>query len=167
MSRIPSTASAIATMPVQPHNKEASLRRRARAESNSSKPLDTIVETTHRHTWIIPGVFSAFVVLLWLALNPVDEENPFRPFVMLSYRIVKPDGEVCFGKGGKDLMFCAFYAAFFTFVRELTMEMVLQPLARKTGLKKSKQGRFMEQVYSCFHFTILGVLGLVCSSCRV
>jgi acyl-CoA-dependent ceramide synthase len=161
MSRIPSTGSSIQTMPPQPHAQEASLARRARAESNSSKPLDAVVESTQRHTWIIPGAISAAILGLWVALDPKDPGNPFRPFIMLSYRVVK-GGEVCYGKGGKDLLFCAFYAAFFTFLRELTMEMVLQPLARKTGLSKSKQGRFMEQCYSCLVYTLGGVLGLVC-----
>jgi hypothetical protein len=163
MSRIPSTGSAISTMPTQPHSKEASLRRRARAESNSSKPLDRVFEQTQKHTWIIPGAISALVLLLWVALDPTDEGNWVRPFVVLSYRVVKDDGEVCFGKGGKDLLFVAFYAALFTFVREVAMEMILEPLARKAGLKKSKRGRFMEQCYDCFHYTVLGFLGLVYS----
>jgi acyl-CoA-dependent ceramide synthase len=167
MSRIPSTASAIQTMPEQPRNKEASLRRRARAESNSSKPFDQLVEQAHKHTWIIPGTISAFVVLLWVALNPLDENNPIRPLVALSYRVVHPDGEVVYGKGVKDLLFCAFYAALFTFLRELTMEMILEPLALKTGLSKSKRGRFMEQCYSCFHYTVLGLLGMVSHIRRV
>jgi hypothetical protein len=161
LSRIPSTASAISTMPVQPHNKEASERRRARAASNTSTPLDGLIESTHKHTWITPGLISALIVILWLAFGPSDHANPFRPFVMLSYPVEKPDGEVVYGKGKNDFLFCAFYAAFFTFLRELTMEMILEPLARKTGLNKSKQGRFMEQCYSCVHFTIFGLFGLV------
>jgi hypothetical protein len=88
-------------MPVQPHNKEASDRRRARAASNTSKPLDALVEQTHKHTW------------------------------------------------------------FFTFLRELSMEMILAPLARKTGLTKAKQGRFMEQCYDVLHFGFSGVFGVV------
>lgn len=162
MARIASTPSAISTMPVQPHNKEASDRRRARAASNTSKPLDALAEAAHKHTWIIPGVISAVIVALWLSFSPFDVGNPFRPFVMLSYRIVKPDGEICYGKGKKDLLFCAFYTALFTFLRELTMEMILEPLAKKTGLQKSKQGRFMEQCYSCVHYTVFGLYGLVC-----
>lgn len=70
-------------------------------------------------------------------------------------------GQLVYGKGKKDLMFCAFYTAFFTFVRELTMEMVLAPLAKRAGLKKSKHGRFMEQCYSCVQFTIFGIYGVV------
>lgn len=163
MSRIPSTASAISTMPVQPHNKEASDRRRARAASNTSKPLDGLVESTHKHTWIIPGAISALIAILWLAFGPSDQSNPFRPFLTLSYRTENPNGEVVYGKGRKDFLFCAFYAAFFTFLRELTMEMILEPLARKTGLNKSKQARFMEQCFSCVHFTISGLFGLVYS----
>ena len=162
MARIASTPSAISTMPVQPHNKEASDRRRARAASNTSTSLDSLVETAHKHTWVIPGFVSAVVLVLWLAFGPFDDGNPFRPFVMLSYRIVKPDGEICYGKGKKDFLFCAFYTAFFTFLRELTMEIILEPLAKKTGLQKSKQGRFMEQCYSCVHYTIFGLFGLVC-----
>src|SRR5271170_3051371 len=163
MSRIASTASAISTMPVQPHNKEASDRRRARAASNTSKPLDSLVEVSTRHTWIIPGAISGVLFSLWLAFDPYDVANPLRPFVLLSYPIVREDGEVCYGKGPLDFMFCAFYTAVFTFLRELAMEMILQPLARKTGLKKAKQGRFMEQCYSCAQFTVFGLFGLVIS----
>ena len=161
MSRLPSTGSAISTMPEQPHNKQASDRRRARAASNTSKPFDSLVESTYKHSWIIPGTITFLIAGLWIAFNPNDPGNPFRPFVLLSYATMGPDGQICYGKGGNDLMFCAFYTAFFTFLRELTMEMVLAPLARKTGLKKSKQGRFMEQCYSCAHYTVFGIYGLV------
>jgi hypothetical protein len=81
--------------------------------------------------------------------------------VLLSYPVLSEKGELVYGKGGKDLMFCAFYTAFFTFVREWSMEMVLAPLAKWAGLQKSKQGRFMEQCYSCVHYTIFGVYGIV------
>lgn len=101
------------------------------------------------------------MLLLWVAFNPYDTANPFAPFVLLSYRIVNSDGDVCYGKGAKDLMFCAFYTAFFTFLRELSMEMILAPLARKTGLTKAKQGRFMEQCYDILHFGFSGVFGVV------
>ena len=148
-------------MPTQPHTKEASDRRRARAASNTSKPLDSVLESTTKHTWIIPGVASAVLLSLWLAFNPYDYGNPFRPFVMLSYPILTERGELVYGKGKKDLMFCAFYTAFFTFVREVSMEMVFAPLAKWAGLKKSKQGRFMEQCYDCVHFTIFGIYGVV------
>ena len=161
MSRIGSTASAISTMPIQPHNKEASDRRRARAASNTSKPLDSLVETANNHTWAIPGAATAVILSLWLAFGPYDVGNPFRPFILLSYPVVQKDGGVCYGKGMKDFMFVAFYTAFFTFLRELTMEMILEPLAKKTGLSKAKQGRFMEQCYSCAHFTVFGIFGLV------
>jgi len=161
MSRIASTASSISTMPVQPHTKEASDRRRARAASNTSKPLDSLIETTTKHTWIIPGVISGVMFSLWVAFDPYDMANPFRPFVMLSYRIVNEDGDVCYGKGLLDFLFCAFYTAVFAFFRELTMEMILQPLARRTGLTKLKQDRFMEQCYSCAQFTVFGLFGLV------
>ena len=161
MSRIPSTASAISTMPLQPHNKEASERRRARAASNTSKPLDALVEQTHKHTWIIPGAISGIVLLLWVAFNPYDPANPLRPFVLLSYPVVNAHGDVCYGKGRNDLLFCAFYTAVFTFLREFSMEMILRPLARRTGLSKAKQARFMEQCYDVVHFGISGVFGLV------
>jgi hypothetical protein len=161
MSHISSTPSAISTMPEQPHVKEAAEKRRARAASNTSRPFDGILESTHRHTWIIPGVISAVVFLSWLLLNPFNEENPLRPFVLLSYCIVNEHGDICYGKGPKDFMFFAFYVAVFTFIRELTMEQILRPLAQKTGLRKSKQGRFMEQAFSIIHFTIGGLCGLV------
>ena len=148
-------------MPEQPHVKEAADRRRARAASNTARPYDAIVESTHRHTWIIPAVISAIIFSLWVLFGIDNEANPFRPFVVLSYRVVNADGDICYGKGRKDLLFCVFYAAVFTFLRELTMEMVLEPLARKSGLKKTKQGRFMEQCFSLIHFTISGLFGLV------
>ena len=161
MSRISSTPSAISTMPEQPHIKQAAEKRRARAASNTSKPYDGIIESIHKHAWIIPGVIAGVIFVSWLLLGPSDESNPLRPFILLSYRTVNENGDVCYGKGRKDVMFFSFYVAVFTFIRELTMEMVLEPLARKTGLKKSKQGRFMEQCFSMIHFTISGLSGLV------
>jgi very-long-chain ceramide synthase len=161
MTRIASTPSAISTMPEQPSVKHAADRRRDRAASNTSKTFDPLAESTHRHTWIIPGTISAVIFILWLSFGVYDENNPFRPFVLLSYGVPGNDGEMCYGKGKKDFLFCAFYAAVFTFVRELTMEMVLRPLARYLGLNKSKQGRFMEQCFSFLQFTISGLYGLV------
>jgi len=66
-----------------------------------------------------------------------------------------------YGKGSKDLLFCAFYTAIFTFIRELLMEMVLRPLAKWLGFGKSKQSRFMEQCYALVHFIAFGFFGLV------
>jgi len=149
-------------MPSQPHTERANERRRARAASNTQKPLDSFLESTTRHTWIIPGLISATAVGLWFLFDPQNEENPFRPFLELSYPIVNQYGDTCYGKGAKDLMFVAFYAAFFTFLRELTMEMVLSPLALKLFPKqKSKRHRFMEQGYELLHFSIAGFYGLV------
>ena len=161
MARIPSTASSISTMPMQPASKEASDRRRARAESNASNPLDPIAESTHKHTWIIPGAISGTVLVLFLVLGGNREKNPFRPFVLLSYPQPQSDGTVMYGKGSKDLLFCAFYTAVFTFIREFLMEMVWRPLAKWLGFDKSKQSRFMEQCYALVYFLAFGCFGLV------
>lgn len=163
MSRIASTTSSISTMPLQPHSKQASDRRRARAASNTSRPLDPIAESTHKHTWIIPGAIAAALFLLFLVFGGDDESNPFRALVLLSYPILQADGSVVYGKGRKDLMFCGFYTAVFTFIREFSMEMVLRPLARWLELSKSKQSRFMEQCYALVYFIAFGLFGLVTS----
>jgi hypothetical protein len=59
------------------------------------------------------------------------------------------------------LLFCVFYTAVFTFIRELSMEMVLRSLAKWLALSKSKQSRFMEQCYALIYFTVFGFFGLV------
>jgi very-long-chain ceramide synthase len=162
MSRIASTTVSINTMPLQPHSKEASDRRRARAESNTPKSLDPLAESTHRHTWIIPGAVSAALLLLFLLGGADSEGNPFRAFVLLSYPVRQPDGSVMWGKGWKDLLFCTFYTFVFTFVRELSMEAVLRPFSKIMGMKtKSKQARFMEQCYAIVYFITFGLFGLV------
>ena len=164
MSRISSsTPSAISTMPEQPHVKEAAEKRRARAASNTAKPLDGILESTHRHTWLLPGAISAVIFSLWLLFGPYESSNPFNQFIVLSYRVVNRDGDICYGKGGKDLVFCAYYAVVFLFLRELTMEKVLEPLATKLMANKSKRHRLMEQCFAVVHYSIGGLCGLVYS----
>jgi len=57
--------------------------------------------------------------------------------------------------------FVAFYTVVLSFTREFIMQEFLRPLARRSGLKnKSKQSRFVEQMYTAIYFGLIGPYGL-------
>ena len=71
------------------------------------------------------------------------------------------DGPAQYGKGLWDFAFVAFYTVVLTFAREFVMQELLQPLARRAGMRtKLRQARFMEQAYTALYFGLLGPLGL-------
>ena len=66
-----------------------------------------------------------------------------------------------YGKGPLDFAFVAFYIVVLTFTREFFMQRVLRPMAISYGIKsRSKQNRFMEQMYTAIYFSVFGPLGL-------
>ena len=66
-----------------------------------------------------------------------------------------------YGKGMADFAFVGFYTIFFTFTREFAMQRIIRPLAIRNGItKRTKQSRFMEQVYTAMYFGVFGPLGL-------
>ena len=104
-------------------------------------------------------------LLLLYAINPT-ESNIVHRFIFLSYKLppeadARPIIPVHYGKGPWDIAFVFFYTVLLTFTRELIMQEFLRPLAHHYGLKsRSKQARFMEQMYTALYFAILGPAGI-------
>lgn len=114
-----------------------------------------------RHTWIVP-LAIALVLLTGYAAYPA-ESNPLSHFIFLSYRLPLAAGADApqYGKGLWDVAFVSFYAVVLTFTRDFFMQEVFRPLARYAGLRsRSKQARFMEQMYAALYFGVLGPAGL-------
>jgi very-long-chain ceramide synthase len=66
-----------------------------------------------------------------------------------------------YGKGKQDLTFVLFYTIVFSFTREFCMQRLIHPLAVRCGIRgRSKQSRFMEQVYTALYFGVFGPFGL-------
>ncbi|EFX00313.1 ceramide synthase membrane component [Grosmannia clavigera kw1407] len=139
-------------------DKRLSKRRKARSLVRRVKQFTT------RHTWILP-LAIALVVLSGYAAYP-SESNPLSHFIFLSYRLplaadADPDASPQYGKGLWDIAFVVFYTVVLTFTREFFMQEVFRPLARFAGLRsRSKQARFMEQMYTALYFGVLGPAGL-------
>jgi acyl-CoA-dependent ceramide synthase len=117
-------------------------------------------QTLIRRTFVIPAI----IILLFLAgyaVNPT-ESNVLHHFIFLSYPLPQTDPEqpIQYGKGNWDIAFVAFYTVVLSFTREFIMQEVLRPIARRTGLGRAKQARFMEQAYTAIYFFFLGPAGM-------
>ncbi|CAK7227295.1 sphingosine N-acyltransferase lag1 [Sporothrix curviconia] len=138
--------------------KRVSKRRKARSLARRVKQYAV------RHTWSLPLA----IILLFLAGYAVSPNaaNPIHHFIFLSYRLplapdAAPGTPAQYGKGLWDFAFVAFYTVVLSFTRELIMQELLRPLARYFGLRsRSKQARFMEQMYTALYFGILGPAGV-------
>nr|UWK20511.1 longevity assurance factor/sphinganine N acyl transferase subunit 1 [Trichoderma albolutescens] len=132
------------------------LSKRRRARGFFSQLRQTMV----KHTYVLPACLL-LVLLTGYAINP-SEANPLHHFLFLSYPIPQDDPlkPVQYGKGKWDIAFVTFYTIILSFAREFIMQEILRPLARKTGLSKGKQARFMEQMYTALYFGILGPAGM-------
>ncbi|CAK7562269.1 MAG: sphingosine N-acyltransferase lag1 [Sporothrix epigloea] len=117
-----------------------------------------------RNTWSLPLAIIVFF-LIGYAISP-NEANPISHFIFLSYRLplapdAAPGTPAQYGKGLWDIAFVIFYTVVLSFTRELIMQEVFRPLARYFGLRsRSKQARFMEQMYTALYFGILGPAGV-------
>ena len=123
-----------------------------------------------RHTWINP-LIVILLVLSAYAINPTPS-NPLHHAIFLSYALpsdhhhiphhAQPDANVTYyGKGPKDFAFVAFYIVVLSFTREFLMQRLIRPMALYYGIRsRSKQNRFMEQVYTAMYFAVFGPLGL-------
>ncbi|KYK61428.1 putative longevity-assurance protein LAG1 [Drechmeria coniospora] len=142
------------TRPTSRPSKRPSKRRRAR------RLLSRVRQTMIKYTFLLPACILA-LFLTGYALNPT-ESNPFHKCIFLSYRLPRldPTQPVQYGKGPWDLAFVAFYIVVLSFTREFIMQQLLRPLARRTGLGRSKQARFMEQLYTALYFGLLGPAGM-------
>jgi len=122
-----------------------------------------------KHTWVTPLVLLGIILLLFL-INPTPS-NPLHHFIFLSYSIPPeigsaPGTPLQYGKGKWDLAFVGFYIIVLSFTREFIMQIILRPLARYNGQHypglrtRSKQSRFMEQMYTALYFGCAGPWGL-------
>lgn len=137
-----------------PSKQRISKRRRARGLFSRFRQL--IV----RRTFVLPAIILAFF-LAGYAINPT-ESNILHHFIFLSYPLPQDDPAkpVMYGKGLWDVAFVSFYIVVLSFTREFIMQEILRPWARRTGLSKGKQARFMEQAYTAIYFVFLGPAGL-------
>ncbi|KAH7143963.1 TLC domain-containing protein [Dactylonectria macrodidyma] len=135
-------------------HKRISKRRRARGFLARARQLMI------KRTFVLPAI----ILLLFLAgyaVNPT-ESNPLHYFIFLSYKLPQHDPNVPaqYGKGLWDIAFVSFYAVVLSFTREFIMQEILKPMARRAGLNRGKQARFMEQMYTAVYFGVLGPAGL-------
>jgi acyl-CoA-dependent ceramide synthase len=97
------------------------------------------------------------------ALNPT-ESNPVSHFIFLSYKEEFPNGNpndpTQYGKGLWDIAFVSFYVIVLSFTREFIMQEIIRPLAVSCIKSRTKQARFMEQMYTAMYFGVLGPAGL-------
>jgi very-long-chain ceramide synthase len=155
---LPLVSAVVLLMLYQPYDKlykPHSKRRKAGSAIEKWKQISL------RHTWLNPLII-VLVILGCYAVNP-SEENPFHIAIFLSYPN-PPETEgspVMYGKGANDLAFVAFYTVFLSFTREFLMQRVIRPWAIRCGIvRRAKQSRFMEQVYTAIYFGIFGPLGM-------
>ena len=111
------------------------------------------------------------LVLSVYAINP-NPSNPLHNAIFLSYPLPsdhplipyhaqQPADTTYYGKGPKDFAFVAFYIVVLSFTREFLMQRLIRPMALWYGIRsRSKQNRFMEQVYTAMYFAVFGPLGL-------
>lgn len=114
-----------------------------------------------KHTFALPAVIIALVLAAY-AVRP-NSSNPLHRFIFLSYELpdqLDANGNVQYDKGPWDMAFVSFYTVVLSFTREFVMQEMLRPIARRAGLGKGKQARFMEQGYTAVYFSILGPLGM-------
>ncbi|ERT01500.1 hypothetical protein HMPREF1624_02751 [Sporothrix schenckii ATCC 58251] len=139
-------------------DRRVSKRRKARSLARRVK------QYTVRHTWALPLALLLFMLAGYAAYP--TEANPLHHFIFLSYKLplapdAAPGTPAQYGKGLWDIAFVAFYTVVLSFTRELIMQELLRPLARYFGLRsRSKQARFMEQMYTALYFGILGPAGV-------
>ena len=117
-----------------------------------------------KHTWTLPLVLLLAFLSLY-AINPT-ESNIVHHFIFLSYKLpvetgADPGTPPHYGKGRWDIAFVSFYTIVLSFTREFVMQEILRPLARLCGLQsRSKQSRFMEQMYTALYFGVMGPAGM-------
>lgn len=112
------------------------------------------------------------IILSLYATNPT-ESNPLHRAIFLSYPLRPddplipqwarddPDMPTYYGKGLADIAFVSFYIIVLSFTREFLMQRLIRPMAIRCGIhSRSKQSRFMEQVYTAMYFTVAGPLGV-------
>lgn len=89
-----------------------------------------------------------------------------RKFFSLSYETSTGSGSV-YMQGTDDVCFVVAWIVYFTALRALLIELLLQPLARILGVVKKSQLRFAEQGWIFLYYSTMWVLGMVCTPALV
>ncbi|RDW67528.1 hypothetical protein BP6252_08924 [Coleophoma cylindrospora] len=146
---------------------EASMSRRFKKSPKHAKSPSLLHRCEHfaiNHSWTFPLVILFSIFFLY-AINP-NQSNILHHFIFLSYKLpldasTSPSTPPQYGKGLWDVAFVSFYTVLLSFTREFIMQEMLRPLARYFGIKsRSKQLRFMEQMYTATYFVFLGPAGM-------
>ncbi|SPO02971.1 related to longevity-assurance protein LAG1 [Cephalotrichum gorgonifer] len=132
----------------------------------SKRSLSIFRLAISRHPSLLPFLIVC-AVLATYGLNPTPS-NPVHPLIFVSYPgdLVDPAtnpqaaGSRLYDKGLLDLVLVSFYVVVLSFTREFFMNEVFRPLSRRLGLPRSKQARFMEQMYTALYFGLSGPAGL-------
>lgn len=98
---------------------------------------------------VLGTIVSLYCAWETLLAKSTDWDNPFKPFLFISYPLpAQDDGITRYRKGYKDVLFLLFWVVGFSFLRQGLTIWLVKPLGIKLGLKKNnrKLERFMEQV---------------------
>ncbi|KAK7205988.1 hypothetical protein BZA70DRAFT_149939 [Myxozyma melibiosi] len=120
-------------------------------------------ETCYQKTWVAPLILLLIPLIAFGLSSDKSDANWLYGMIFASYKL-EPEyegGPPMYGKGRNDFLFVAYYTVVLSFIREFTMQQVLEPLARWNGLKKeAKVKRFMEQTYFILYDGVMGPWGL-------
>ncbi|CAI4056656.1 hypothetical protein SKDZ_03G0920 [Saccharomyces kudriavzevii ZP591] len=117
-------------------------------------------EISYRHAWIAPSLILIAVYSAYFASGNTTKTNVLHRFVAVSYQVGDTNA---YGKGINDLCFVFYYMIFFTFLRELLMDVVIRPFAIWLHVtSRHRIVRIMEQMYAVFYTGVSGPFGIYC-----
>jgi acyl-CoA-dependent ceramide synthase len=117
-----------------------------------------------KHAWTVPLVLLLTLLLIY-SINPT-QSNILHHFIFPSCNL-SPRDDADFStppqydKDLWDIAFVSFYTVVLFFTREFIMQELLRPLVRFCGLNsRSKQLRFMEQIYTALYLSLMVEAGI-------
>ncbi|KAA8649200.1 hypothetical protein EYZ11_003765 [Aspergillus tanneri] len=120
--------------------------------TNAHHHRPTTKETTFRE-WVVANQIgiSLTILLMLLAVHHLYPSlRPYTtPFFQLSY--YQPE-QGHYVQGWDDIYFVASSAIAFTAIRAITIDWILQPIARRAGLKRKASVRFAEQGWGWLYY---------------
>ncbi|KAK9471487.1 sphingosine N-acyltransferase [Dipodascopsis tothii] len=127
--------------------------------SGASRLWISYRELCYRKTWVNP-LLALSVPIVAYACAHDKEHSLFRRMLFASYPVAGTN-PVQYAKGAWDFIFVGYYVIVFTFLREFSMQQILEPIAHRCGIKReSKVKRFMEQTYSIMYYSVMSPWGL-------
>ena len=108
---------------------------------------------------VTAGISLTIMAMLLACHNLYPSLRPYTtPFFQLSY--YQPSQGV-YVQGWNDIYFVISSAIAFTAIRAIALDWVLQPLARKAGLKRKASVRFAEQGWLWLYYGFFWTFGMV------